>query len=400
MVQATIKSEYSRRMPDPVFKGVDRHILLCRAAHLPDGIPLDPNPRAQKTDHWLYKQVKSSLLNDEDGSPENSFHLKNKGITIICDSIEQLDDKGTFKLTFDSGGGKKQGIVDGGHTYKVIREAIDDGENGCPPEQFVRIEVLQGIHPDWITYIAGGLNTSVQVQEMSLANLAGKFDWIGDALSGCAFVDRIAYRENEKNSASRPYDARDVVSWMTLFNVDLYPNEGAALPIKAYTSKEATLNEYLSKTSTYKKLVPILPDILRLHDHVQLAVIESHNVAGGHAGKLAFVSHRKRGEHSLVFIGKNAKKKLYDGALYPMLGAFRWMVTHDKRSGTFKWRGGNFTCVLEILRKVASQMMASTKDVSDKTGRNPNAIGKNRSHWENLYRTVAMEQMRTEMSER
>lgn len=395
MVDVTIHAEYSRRLPDPNFKSVERHILFCRAANLPAGIPLDANPRAQKPDHWLYKQVKKSLLNDEDGAPENSFHLKNKGITIICESIQQVDDKGTFKLQFDSRGGKKQGIVDGGHTYRIITEAAKD--RLCPEDQFVKIEVLQGIDPDWVTFIAGGLNTSMQVQEMSLANLAGKFDWIENALAGNDFACKIAYRENEKNSETKPYDVRDIVSWMTLFNVDLYPNDGTPFPIKAYTSKEAVLDEYLEKTETYKKLVPIISDILRLHDHIQLAVIESHNEAGGKAGKLAFVSHRQRGEHSLVFIGKQSEKKLYDGALYPMLGAFRWMVVQDKRAGLFKWRGG-FSSVLQVLKKVATQMMASTKDVSDKTGRNPNAIGKNRSHWENLYRTVAMEQMRTQMS--
>jgi len=387
-----LKSLYSRRMPDPNFKpDLERTILFCRAKDLPKGIPLDPNPRAQNLNRRVYREVRQSLLNQDD-SPRDTFHLKNKGLTLICDRIEQLDDKGTFRLTFDG----RQGIVDGGHTYKIILEAQKgDGESACPEKQHVKVEVLRGVDPEWVSCIAGGLNTSMQVQTTSLAELEGKFDWIHERLKGEPFAAQIAYRENERNAQDCPYDVRDIISWLALFNVELYPHDGDRFPMQAYTSKEVVLQEYLSKEGNpgFRKLRPILVDILRLHDLVQLQAMEAHNKAGGHSGKLAFVRQRKRGEFSLVFLRKSIKKCLYDGALYPMLGAFRWMVVPDPESGLFRWREPGFSGVERVLKRVAASMMSSTKAVSDKTGRNPNAIGKDRSHWENLFRTVAIEQL-------
>jgi hypothetical protein len=37
--------------------------------------------------------------------------------------------------------------------------------------------------------------------------------------------------------------------------------------------------------------------------------------------------------------------------------------------------------------------MRSTKGKSEDLGRKPNAIGKDRGHWENLFKTVALREM-------
>jgi len=88
---------------------------------------------------------------------------------------------------------------------------------------------------------------------------------------------------------------------------------------------------------------------------------------------------------------------LFDGALYPMLGALRWMVRIDKDTGKMVWKcGDGLDGVLAILKKVGSELMRSTQDKSVALGRNPNAIGKDRGHWENLFKTVALRQMQRE----
>src|SRR5690606_24146990 len=93
-------------------------------------------------------------------------------------------------------------------------------------DQYVKFEILVDVPEDLITEIAGGLNTAVQVQEMSLANLGERFEWIKEALRGEPYDSAIAYKENE---ADKELDVRDIVAYMTLFNIDLYPNTiGAA----------------------------------------------------------------------------------------------------------------------------------------------------------------------------
>lgn len=381
----TIKSEFSRRIPDPVFRNrqTERLICFCKANSLSPDFPKDPNPRRQNIDRSIYRDVAKSLTN-ELGTP-GTFHLKNKGITIIADKVHELEEKGSYAIIMKDG----QGIVDGAHTYEIIKKAIDDNE--CPAEQYIRIEVLIGFDEELIPEIAGGLNTAMQVQRMSLSHLEGKFDWIKEALKSTKFSNRIAYRENEKRNA----DVRDVVALLTLFNVKLYPNDKNDYPLKTYTSKAHTLEQYLKNIPVFENMMSsILIDILTLHDLVHKEARKQHNKMGGRTGKLAFVKSRKRGEFELPFTGDNSKHMLFDGALYPMLSAFKWMVVIDEDSNVMKWRGDEgFKGVCNLLKEIAAELMQSTKDKSDALGRNPNAIGKDRGHWENLFKTVALRQM-------
>lgn len=381
MIQTvTIVAEYARRIPDPVFRDrhMERHVLFCRAKNLPDGLPKDPNPRHQNIDRGIYKDVRRSLLN-EFGTP-STFHLKNKGITIIADDLRDMG-KGRYELVLQPG----QGIVDGAHTYEIVRSSRSE----CPEEQFVRLEVLTGIEETLVPEIAGGLNTAMQVQEMSLANLSGQFQWLRKAMSP-EYARGVAFRENETGAV----DARDVVALLTLFNVELFPIDGQEYPIRAYTSKEQTLDLYLKKKDSYERMDGIVNDILLLHDWLHLVARDEHNKAGGRAGRLAFMKSRKRGYFVLPFTRQETKFMLYDGALYPMLGAFRWMVRVEPKSRKMVWKpSGGISAVVDLLKRVCGELMRSTQDRSNQLGRNPNAIGKDRGHWENLFKTVALRDM-------
>ncbi|MHB1571790.1 MAG: AIPR family protein, partial [Solirubrobacteraceae bacterium] len=197
---ATFIAAYARRIPDPTLRNAERHIMFVRAQDVPDGLPKDPNPRAQKIDRGIYREVATHLLN-EDGTP-NTFHLKNKGITLIARKVErQGDDEHTYDVTLGEG----HGIVDGAHTYEILRKnkpMIDelnaaDGE-GSEIEQYVKFEIITGLPEDLVPEIARGLNTAVQVQEMSLADLREEFDWIKDTIAGEPYAGKIAFRENEQ----------------------------------------------------------------------------------------------------------------------------------------------------------------------------------------------------------
>jgi hypothetical protein len=378
----TIRADFARRIPDPVFKdrGMERHIMFCAARDLPTGIPKDANPREQKTDRGIYRDVKKSLLN-ELGTP-GTFHLKNKGITILAREVKEAS-KGVYAVVIEPG----QGIVDGGHTYAII----DENRAECPPEQYVRLDVLTGVESGLVSEIAGGLNTAMQVQPMSLENLKKSFDWLKEILHK-DYSGVIDFKENEEGEA----DVRDVIALLTLFNVELYPNDGQEYPIKAYTSKAATLDQYVKQMESYKRMAPIVKDILQLHDEVHLHARPLHNAEGGKAGKLSFMKSRTRGKKmfSLPFTEKQTKYMLYDGALYPMLGAFRWMVKVDPATKKMVWKtAGGLGDVLALLDRVGAALMRSTLDKSVALGRNPNAIGKDRGHWENLFKTVALAQL-------
>lgn len=392
---ATFVADFARRIPDPTVPNAERHVMFVRVLDVPDGLPKDPNPRAQKIDRLIYREVGKHLLNEE--GTANTFHLKNKGITLIAEKVQRRsDDEHVYEVTFGSG----HGIVDGGHTYEILRanrESIEDrnGSDGDGDEidQFVKFEIVTGLTEDLVPEIAGGLNTAVQVQAMSLADLGEEFAWIKDTIKNESYVDQIAFRENEQ----RAYDARDVIMLLDLFNITHFPNTGDEYPTRAFSSKAAVLKAYLDDRrehggSEYEKLQPILKDILVLHDTISSEARDLHNKANaGKAGKLVFMETRARGKFEFPFIGKEGSHRLLRGALFPMLGAFRWMV-EENGAGEIHWIGG-FDDVLALWREIGGEMMKATQATSLELARNPNQVGKSRNHWANLHSTVAKYQL-------
>ncbi len=395
MATFTLKAHTPRRLPDPIFPNCVRHIFMCAVQDLPGGLPKGANPRTQDDiDRGIYRDVKRSLFNEE--CTPNSFHLKNKGITILAEDVQKHEDEGTLTIRFASEG---QGIVDGAHTYELIvsnqGELTDaNATRELPIHQFVKIEVLTGIANGLVTEIAGGLNTAVQVQRMSLADLDNKFDWIKEELEVAGLQTFIAFKQNEMIAEEKMYDVRDIIRLLDLFNIIEFPNNGVSYPVRAFTSKESVLKHYLDKdknklsyADNYKKLRPILKDILILHDTISAQARERYNDGGGRrAGRLKFVEGptKSNKKFKFPFIGEECEYRLSGGALIPILGAFRAAVTFNEPDNTIGWRNG-FDSVLRLWQETGKELMEATQETSEELGRNPNAIGKSKKHWAYLH---------------
>ncbi len=384
-----LKAEYSRRYPDPLNKmpegdpyNIEHHILVTRAVDVPSGISKAPNPREQDIDHGIYRDIQASLRDEDDPT----FHLKNKGITMLAHRVEYDNDVNSKIATIFLG--EKDGIADGAHTYEIILDAIS--KNECPENQFVKFEVITGVPEGLGVDITGGLNTAVQVQEASLENLQGRFDWIKEELKDCPYSQLIAYKQNE----DKPYDVRDVISWLTLFNINLFPKRA---PKEAYTSKAACLSLYKDHQDTYEMLRPILKDILVLHDYVDVRSREKYNKqrkenggkgrAGGMKGVFEF---RKRGKYTFHFINEESEARLYTATLYPMLGALRFLVEQKKGDRNYSWKLGSFEEVKRFFDEVAYDLVLTTYNTSLDFNYKPNAVGKSDNHWQSLYQIVAL----------
>jgi hypothetical protein len=383
--KAIIKAQYSRRYPDPLNRSsdgdslnIEHNILVSRAIDVPAGISKAPNPRVQRTDRGIYKEVRESL----DNTADLSFHLKNKGITILAHRVEYGEDKKTVDVYL----GENDGIVDGAHTYQIILDAQE--AETCPEGQYVRFEVLTGIPSDMAPEITGGLNTAVQVDDASLMNLGGAFDWVKDTLKTTDFGDRIAYKQNE----DKPSDIRAILALMTIFNVNKFPYPGSH-PKEAYVSKARCLELYNEDPDSFKMLKPILVDILMLHDYVHVQSRELWNKkVGGRVGGMVglFTPKKKRSNYPLVFMDVETQQKLYDGALYPMLGAMRFLVEQKPGENVYSWKLKSFDKVKSFFDEIAPDLVATTYKTSLIYGRKPNPIGKDENHWDNTYKTAAL----------
>ena len=390
-----IKSEYSRRFPDPMNENVtsdslniEHHILLSRAVNVPSGIPKSPNPREQRIDKGIYKKVKESLQSIDD----LSFHLKNKGITILAHQVEYSTDKKIATVYF----GENDGIADGGHTYEII--LATQADETCPEGQYVKFEIITGVPQEMAVDITGGLNTAVQVDDASLMNLEGKFDWVKEVLKKEPYAEQISYKQNEEGK----FDIREILGLMTLFNVKKFPYPQH--PRDAYVSKAKCLDLYEADPDSFKMLKPLLRDILYLHDYVHIMSRKRRNeIEGGRtAGMTGVYATKKRGDYEFIFMGnKEASQlsggkldaKLYDGALYPMLGAMRFLVEQKPGEKSYSWKLKSFDEVKSFLDEVAPELVNTTYNTSLIYGRKPNPIGKDENHWDNMYKTVALNYM-------
>ena len=380
----------ARRIPDPNFHGqhaMERLVMFMRIGDVPRDLPDDANARTPNTNKQVYREVEASML-DLGENVEGTFHLKHKGITVVAESFKK---RGRGYEVFIGSG---QGILDGGHTYEIIQRHINGAESHVPEDQFVKFEILTHVPSEWVPAISGGLNTSVQVQEMSLANLRGDFDWLKDELAGPPYDGQIAWREGEKGE----YSARDVIALMTCFCIDRFPNEvgKVAHPVVAYEKASKALDLFEQHPDEYRKLQPILREILDLYERIRCTSRDLYNVgaAGRRGGRLAFVEKREAKGKKWPFplIDEENEYRLMKGAAFPILAAFRWMVEPSESGARYQWRGG-YRAVTQRWQDLASQLIEMTQETSSDLGRKPDAIGKSRNHWSNLHSRVAFDDL-------
>lgn len=388
----------SRKVSHPVFGTIHKYWLTVKATDFPTGVSTAANAREPVgLNRMVYRDVRASLEGKE--ATPGSFDLMNKGITILALSVRMVDkEKQVFEVVVDDEAG---GIVDGAHTAKIIEMCNADGTTH--PEQYVEVFIRTGVEDDLITDIARGLNTGMQVAPKSIYNIDGVFDWLKTEVASKPFENMISWRESDNAS----YDVRDLICIMEMFNVFDFPNDGGKHPISAYEKWSIPLEKFAKdyeehagknlKNSKYFRLRPILNDALVLYDHIRHDFREIRNEAGGKAGKMNILEEAAKGrklEFPFAQLPPN-DYRLTKGAAYPMLAAFRNLVTVDS-SGNATWQGG-FKSVLRVWSEASSELVDETFNATKEIGRMPDQLGKNRKHWDNLHMKIQLRLLRAQL---
>lgn len=387
----------ARRTKHPVYPQIEKNFFLVKAKEMPDGVRTDANARdPEGLNRRVYRDVKANLMG-LDGTFPGIFDLMNKGITILAEKVHRLDDS-SYEFVIDDG----QGIVDGGHTYRIVCECRDDPN--LPDDRYVQVEIITGIDHGMISEISRGLNTGMQVRQHSLDNLALKYEWIKTELSGMPYVDQIAWKESDNGS----YDVRDLICVLEALNIFDFPNDRGTHPIQAYEKWSGPTKKFsddydensldLSK-SKYYRLRPILKEALVLYDTIRSEFREVYNAEElGNAGALDIVESRAGRKFSFPFGNlPDSEYRLTKGALYPIFAAFRLMVEEDPATGSARWKGG-FESVTDLWNYVAPEICRATKAAIHDVGHKPDVLGKNRGHWSNMHKTVELFILRREMA--
>lgn len=371
-----------RRLDDPFLNGKSKkYVFYVKASEVPTDIPMNTNPREQKLNSQVAKAIEDSLC-----SNDRAFHLKNRGIVISAASVTYNNQKEEVTIEFTDD--QVHGNIDGGHTYKIVCEHKDEN-----PNQYVQFEVMTGVE-NIIEELARARNTSVQVDEKSMAELANKFDPIKEGLQGMPFYKRIAFKQNqlEVDSLSgknlKMIDARDIVAIINMFEMEHSTQK--MQPTQAYSSKSRMLQVYLDDPERYRRFTNIAPDIFDLFDTIETEFAEAYNSAGGRYGRKKYSGYK---DNKIVCRSKfNEQEMIYkvpDGLLYPVVGAFRTLVVYNKLTDKYEWYNGVNPITVWNACKVA--LVKKVMDFAGSIGDNPNAVGKDSNIWDLAYMTVQLQ---------
>ena len=389
---AHIPVRWARRMPDPNINGVHTHFMLVPANSLPAGIPLDPNPREQNVNRPVYRTVQRSLRQDDEGVP-GTFHLKHRGITLIASQVKKIGKGGPggldlYELFFPSG----YGIVDGGHSYKIVLKA--QGDEAVPDDEYIKLEVITGLDGEsLVTDIAGGRNTSIQVHTKSLLDLDKKFDFLKEELAQLDWANQVAWRENDHGIV----DVVDVIARLSCFDIETYPDRHTH-PVDAYRRKSSMLTRFKTRPERYKRLIPIVSDVLFLHDWIaydaeqRWQAVGGASGTGGKYGRLEMAEHRKAGRPAFTFPFLDAETsdhRLRPPVVLPILATFRLLLEPDSTAEAVegcqpvRWRNG-FSEALVVWKELGGQLLRVFYEHFTSTGRDLHASGRSPALWRSL----------------
>lgn len=371
----TIPVQSFRHLETPFNKAGHRdYYAVIDVNHLPDLEDWrDINVRDPKLTGAVPQAITSGLQEQQD-----LFLFMNRGIVLSVDSVK-FDNKSN-NIVIKMTNPKVHGLLDGGHTYNIICRDRSDLEF----PQFVKVEILEGFTNGDIPLLVGARNTSNQVKNQSLLNLRGEFDALQKTLLPKAYEKKIAYAEFEYDDAGnpKPIDIRDIVAAMTVFDAKNF--NAQTHPTIAYSSKAQCLKHFEANTKEYRKIYPIVDDILRLYDTIRLKLPEIYNSTGGKFGHLTGVTTHKKNVIKLHFIGKDTKIGVPEGFVYPILGSFRALI--EEKNGKYQW--GKKVDPIKLLEGELGKTLANTIGKFALDARNPSKTGKSELVWQSCYQAA------------
>ncbi|WP_263380329.1 AIPR family protein [Granulicella paludicola] len=405
----------SRKLSDP-FNPLENPITTYEfrvdTRSIPD-LPTDANARPSEAAKLrrVYKSVRNAALDGaldpDEGATPGLFGYKHLGINVIAERVEETD-KNLATLHFKPG----QGVMNGGHGLAILRELQQDPGAAEMPPNFVKVTVIVGLPNAVIPEVAGANNTSVQVKAQSLLELKGAFEPLKDVLKGTRLENDVQWREGDVGRVK----VDDIIAAMTCFRSDVYTiGDRKRTPHNAYAYKTGLIDDFRRDLEGYHALAPRLTEILEFQDYVRTQPKKVYNENGGRFGGLKFVDSiytdakgekRKKPLPPFVmpFTGEEVEHRLNVAAVFPILAAFRQMISRN--GNEFEWVGG-FSAVKELWDSIAIDVMDTTKDACQQAGYVLNALGKSRSHWENVQRIVQiklqdqeLEKMRAALKDR
>jgi hypothetical protein len=355
------------------------------------------NPRVPKFNkkEELQGPVAKAMIRTLQEEPEK-FVLKNQGIYLLVKGVEfnkQEGGQGIVHVALENP--EFHGLVNGGHTYRAIRQVADereaDNEEASRLEEaFVRLHIMEGIDEDLITDLAEGLNRSMQVDNPSLENLRGRFDEIKEHLKGKTGADQISYRQGDIGDV----EILQVLTFMGMLDLNRFPDRKTHPNVLFGHPKEVLqyfIEDSKKEHSVFRRILPRLHEILVLSDLIQqlgVQVPELARLKVSNSKKDNRVRSRKHKGRPAYFAGGTIDGSFPLGWLYPMLAAFRANISpSDWEKGEFKWIMNPRDLLKEVIEELARIVRQEHEDNKGK----PAEVGKREAAYRACFSVITME---------
>jgi len=369
-----IETPYERRL------GYRNYVAVVDSKHLPDLTPWrEINVREAKTRGRVPNAIRRSFDEKAD-----EFLFMNRGLVIAAEHVDYKENANEKRINISMVDPKIHGLLDGGHTYRVVQESSSELPEGEDP-RFVRVEIITGFDRETISDVVEARNTSNQVRDESLANLREEFEPLKDVLREHAYFDSIAWSEYEEleTGKAKPIDVRDIISYLITFDTAGF--NSTTQPLIAYKDKRACLRHFQEHKERLRKLYPLLPDILNLWDEIHLNwrgwYGEGREEEAGIKGRFLKLTAVLQAPEILYFKGINTPYRMPEAYKYPILSAMRAAIkTHG--------RIANWASDPRSLLQVTGPQLTNIVGNTVRSTNNPNKVGKDVGTWSSCYLVV------------
>jgi hypothetical protein len=385
-----------RSLPIPGVGNAKLGVAYVRVIDVPGALDdfMEINPRVPNRTKAgvLSGPIVKGILTTLRDTPEEMV-LKNQGIYLLVQDAafaKGTGNKGMLTMNFTDAG--KHGIINGGHTYAAIREAIETAEIDeveALKEAYVRLHIFQGIDEDFVPEIAEGLNRSRQVDDPSLVNLQGEFDVIRKVLKGIPGENAIAYHQGDEGEVY----ISELLVYLSLFNQERF-NERKH-PNALYNRQALGLKYFSEDMANSKKnmdgLIQKLPDFLWLADSIRKLTPHAAKKNGFKFGaaKIGTTDRAGNPKHkgtNLPFLGETVNYRVPNGWVYPMLAAFRANLKRSENGKSFEWRVPLAAILPDVIEDLVGVCVVEHRD----NNMRPELIGKRESAYNQCYTRIQL----------
>lgn len=420
------------------FKALDdgihkKWVLVVSAADLPRDLPLDANARVPNViKNQTCKEMRETLMT----RPE-LFQIFNGGIvcTATLVEIKQEGSEQWVEVTFDQD--QLQGVVNGGHTYGCLLHVIHDHPiyaEGKPlktvlakdckavenspltplvededklaeriakarDRALVQIELVAPVaDADLLAQIARARNLSQSVDQTALQNLAGKYEEMKRVLReapapfGKTFIDRVVWKTNQEvPEDSTEVPVKTLIHLLALMNTRIY-KPGVKVANEVYVRSGVVVREFGESegddSAFYDRLTALLPDFIRLYDHIYLSLPETNPAFPWADGRPAVPDKKKRKTvFTTPLLGKTCSGKVSGGFVWPLFSAFRVLLQQNPTTGVINFKADP----IELFNEKKAELSATIQSTFENQGRMVMQVGKATDAWIRLEGQLQME---------